>query len=120
MGRVSASLELPYPADRVFGVATRVDDLPRWLPEVVEATLLDAPLAPGSRVRLKLSGAVAGAEVVGTVKQLRAPSSLVIGGSGGSLSVEVRSRLVFLRLDCTWFADAPALPSFLLLGFNAG
>ena len=56
MGRVGASLELPFPAAPVFRVATRIEDLPKWLPEVVAATLLDAPLAPGSRVRLKLSG----------------------------------------------------------------
>ncbi len=93
MGRVGASLELPFPAERVFVVATRVDDLPRWLPEVVAASLQDPPLATGSRVRLKLSGAAAGAEVTGTVRQFRPPSMLVIAGSGGPLSVEVRTRL---------------------------
>ncbi len=93
MGRVGASLELPYPAARVFAVATRVDDLPRWLPEVVSASLQDRPLATGSRVHLKLSGAAGGAEVTGTVRQLRPPSILVIAGSGGPLSVEVRTRL---------------------------
>jgi len=93
MGRVSASLELPYSAERVFAVATRVDDLPRWMPEVVSASIVDPPLEPGSRVRLKLSSAAAGADIVGTVRQLRAPSMLVIAGSGGPLTVEVRTRL---------------------------
>ena len=93
MGRVGASIELPYPPERVFRVATRIEDLPRWLPEVVEATLIDTPLASGSRVHLKLSGAAAGAEVTGSVRQLRPPSILVIGGSGGPLTVEVRTRL---------------------------
>jgi uncharacterized protein YndB with AHSA1/START domain len=93
MSRVSASLELPYPAERVFEVATRIDDLPRWLPEVTVASLLDTPLALGSRVRLKLSSAAAGAEVTGTVRQLRPPSMLVIAGAGGPLAVEVRTRL---------------------------
>jgi uncharacterized protein YndB with AHSA1/START domain len=93
MGRVSASIELPYPADRVFAVATRIDDLPRWLPEVQMASLLDPPLATGSRVRLRLTSAAAGAEVTGTVRQLRPPSIMVIAGSGGPLAVEVRTRL---------------------------
>ncbi len=93
MGRVGASLELPYPPERVFAVATRIDDLPRWLPEVVAASLLDAPLANGSRVRLKLSAAAASTEVTGTVRQMRPPSMLVIAGSGGPLTVEVRTRL---------------------------
>jgi uncharacterized protein YndB with AHSA1/START domain len=93
MGRVGASLELPYPAERVFAVATRVDDLPRWLPEVVSASVLDPPLAQGSRVRMRLSSAAGGVEVTGTVRQLRPPSMAVIGGSGGPLTVEVRTRL---------------------------
>lgn len=93
MSRVSASLELPYPAERVFEAATQIDDLPRWLPEVAAASLLDAPLATGSRVRLKLSSAAAGAEVIGTVRQLRPPAILVIAGAGGPLAVEVRTRL---------------------------
>lgn len=93
MGRVGASIELPYPAERVFAVATRVDDLPRWMPEVVSASVIDPPLAPGSRVRMRLSSAAAGAEVTGTVRQLRPPSMLVISGAGGPLSVEVRTRL---------------------------
>ena len=77
----------------MFRVATRIEDLPKWLPEVVSATLLDTPLMTGSRVRLKLSPAAAGTEVTGTVRQLRSPSILVIGGSGGPLAVEVRARL---------------------------
>ncbi len=117
MGRVSASLELPYPPDRVYRVATRIEDLPRWLPEVVDATLLDASLAPGSRVRLKLSGAAAGAEVVGTVRQLRAPSTLVIGGSGGPLNVEVRTRLDPVGEAATRIALEIDLSAPPLLGF---
>ena len=52
MGRVGASLEIPYPPETAFAVATRIDQLPAWLPEVVTATLLDSPLSPGSRLRL--------------------------------------------------------------------
>lgn len=119
MGRVGASLELPHPPERVFRVATRIEDLPRWLPEVAEAELLDAPLAPGSRVRLKLSAAAAGTEVVGTVRQLRAPSILVIGGSGGPLSVEVRTRLVPVGEGSTRISLEIDLHASPLLGFIA-
>jgi uncharacterized membrane protein len=93
MGRVSAALELPYPADRVFRVATRIGDLPRWMPEVVSAELLDPALAPGSRIRLKLGPATGGAEITGTVQELRAPQLLSIAGSGGPLAVKVLVRL---------------------------
>jgi len=119
MGRVGASLELPYPQEPVFRVATRIDDLPKWLPEVVSASLLDPPLAVGSRVRLKLSAAAAGTEVVGQVRQLRSPSILVIGGSGGPLSVEVRARLDPVGEAATRIALEIDLSTSPLLGFIA-
>jgi uncharacterized protein YndB with AHSA1/START domain len=117
MGRVGASIELPYPPERVFRVATRIEDLPRWLPEVVEATLIDAPLASGSRVHLKLSGAAAGAEVTGSVKQLRPPSILVIGGTGGPLTIEVRTRLDPVGEGSTRIALEIDVSTSPLLGF---
>lgn len=93
MGRIASALSLPYPADRVFAVATRIADLPRWMPEVVAAELLDPALAVGSRVRLRLSSAAAGAEVTGAVTVLDPPHGLEIAGSGGPIGVEVRVRL---------------------------
>ena len=93
MGRVSASLQLPYPVETVFGVATRIADLPRWLPEVIAAELLDAELTVGSRVRLRMGAAAGNSEIVGTVKQYRPPNILAIGGSAGPLSIDVRTRL---------------------------
>jgi uncharacterized protein YndB with AHSA1/START domain len=93
MGKVGASLQLPHPPETVFRVATRIADLPRWLPEVVEAQLLDPTLAVGSRVRLRMGAAAGHVEVIGTVKQLRAPTITAIGGSAGPLSIDVRTRL---------------------------
>lgn len=93
MATITAAVELPYPVEDVFRVATRIPDLPRWLPEVVAAELLDPELAVGSRVRLKLGPAAGGAEITGTVKELMEPSTLVIAGSGGPLHVRVQTRL---------------------------
>jgi hypothetical protein len=93
MGRVSAALELPYPAAQVFRVATRIPDLPRWWPEVVAAELLDPSLVVGSRIRLKMGQAAAGAEITGTVDELRPPEQLSIAGAGGPLTVKVRVHL---------------------------
>ena len=93
MGRVATSLSLPYPVDLVFRVATRVADLPRWMPEVVAADLLDPTLAIGSRVHLRLSSAAAGAEVTAAVTELTPPTRLVMVGSGGPLGVTVRVTL---------------------------
>ena len=89
MGRISASVALPYPPDLVFRVATRIEDLPRWMPEVVSAELLDPPLALGSRVRLRLSAAAAGYLVTVTVRELVPGARLVMKGSGGPLGVAV-------------------------------
>ncbi len=93
MSRVTAAVDLPYPADLVFRVATRVPALPRWLPEVVAAELLDPALALGSRVRLTLGPGTGNAEITGVVQELRAPELLEIAGSGGPLTVAVRTRL---------------------------
>jgi uncharacterized protein YndB with AHSA1/START domain len=119
MGKVGASLELSHPPERVFRVATRVDDMPRWLPEVVSAELLDGTLEVGSRVRLKLGPAVGGLEVTGAVKQLRAPSILVIAGSGGPLAIEVRTRLDPTPAGGTRIALEIHLSASPMLGFVA-
>jgi uncharacterized protein YndB with AHSA1/START domain len=96
MGRVTTTVELPYPIADVFRVATRIADLPRWLPEVVAAELLDPRLEVGSRVRLKLGPATGGAEITGTVTELLAPTVLAIAGSGGPLRVTVGTQLAAL------------------------
>lgn len=93
MGRVTASIDLPYTAERVWRVATRIEDMPRWLPEVVDAELLDPALVPGARIRLRLGPATGNAEITGTVADLREPERLEISGSGGPLKVRVWTRL---------------------------
>ena len=42
-------MTLPYPPELVFRVATRVEDLPRWMPEVVSAERLDPTLLEASK-----------------------------------------------------------------------
>jgi uncharacterized protein YndB with AHSA1/START domain len=76
MGGVSTSIDLGFPAELVFRVATRIPDLPRWMPEVESAELMDAELAVGSRVRLRLGPGTGHAEITGTVETLRAPELL--------------------------------------------
>jgi uncharacterized protein YndB with AHSA1/START domain len=89
MGRIAATASLPYPPERVWRAAIRIEDLPGWMPEVIAAELLDAPLAIGSRVRLRLSAAAAGAEVTASVSRLAPATELVMTGSGGPLGVTV-------------------------------
>ena len=89
MGTITTAVELPYPIADVFRVATRIPDLPRWLPEVVSAELLDPSLRVGSRVRLKLGPATGGAEITGTVTELVEP---VDAGDRRGLAGRSRSR----------------------------
>lgn len=117
MGTITAAVELPYPVSDVFRVATRIPDLPRWLPEVVEAKLLDPELRVGSRVRLRMGPAAAGAEITGTVTEFREPSTLALAGSGGPLGVKVRVRLAALGDASTRITLELALSAPPFLGF---
>jgi len=119
MGTTTASVDLPYPAATVFAVATRVDDLPRWLPEVVEATLLDPTMAVGSRVQLRLSQAAAGAVILGMVDELLAPERILISGSGGPVGVVVRVTLAATTPASTNVRLALELKTPAFLGFIA-
>ena len=119
MGRVGASLQIPYPAEVVFDVATRVEDLPRWLPEVVAAELIDPVMTVGSRIRLRMGAAAAGTELVGTVKQFRAPTILAIGGSAGPLTIDVRTRLDQVSPAATRIVLEIEISASPLLGFVA-
>ena len=119
MGRVGASLQVPYPAEVVFDVATRVDLLPTWLPEVADAELLDPELTVGSRIRLRMGAVAAGAELIGTVRQLRAPSILAINGSAGPLTIDVRTRLDPVTPEATRIVLEIEITASPLLGFIA-
>jgi len=118
MGTTTASVDLPYPAATVFRVATRVPDLASWLPEVVEATLLDPELVAGSRVRLKLGPAAGGAVIDGTVDEIAAPTSIAISGSGGPVGVAVRVQVTetspaSTRVDLILELSTPAFLGFI-------
>jgi uncharacterized protein YndB with AHSA1/START domain len=90
MGRVTSTIDLAYPVDLVYRVATRVPDMPRWMPEVAGAQLLDPTLGAGSRILLRLGPGTGNAEITGTVKRIQPPTLLELAGSGGPLTIKVR------------------------------
>jgi uncharacterized protein YndB with AHSA1/START domain len=119
MGRVTAAIDLPYAAERIWRVATRVEDMPRWLPEVVEAELLDPALVAGSRIRLRLGPGTGNAEITGTVAALRRPEAFEIAGSGGPLGVKVWTRLTSTGPDATRVSLELEISTPPFLGFIA-
>ena len=110
--------QLPYPAETVYRVATRIQDLPRWLPEVVGAELLDPTLSRGQprpvadgtggrRRRDHRDREAAAAAVDAGDRRLRGP-----------LSIDVRTRLdraahVHAGRRSRSRSDAPPLMGFI-------
>ncbi len=119
MGRVTAAIELPFTPEHIWRVATRVEDMPRWLPEVVEAELLDPWLRQGSRIRLRLGPGTGNAEITGTVAICREPEVLEIAGSGGPLGVKVWTVLEPAGPGTTRVALELAISTPPFLGFIA-
>jgi uncharacterized protein YndB with AHSA1/START domain len=115
--RVAASVELSHPIDRVFRVATRVPDLPKWLPEVVEAQLLDPVLAAGSRIRLRMGDGAGGLVILGTARAYRAPELLEITGKGGPVGFDVRVQLTAITPESTRISLEVTVSTPPFLGF---
>jgi uncharacterized protein YndB with AHSA1/START domain len=115
--RVAASVELSHPVDRVFRVATRIPDLPKWLPEVVEAQLLDPVLATGSRIRLRMGEGAGGLVILGTAKAYRQPELLEITGKGGPVGFDVRVSLAANGADATRISLEVTVSTPPFLGF---
>jgi uncharacterized protein YndB with AHSA1/START domain len=93
VSRVTAAVDLPHPIEKVFRVATRVPDLPRWLPEVADAELLSPAMAQGSGVRLRMGPNAGGMVISGSVKRYRPPELLELTGKGGPVGFDVRTTL---------------------------
>ena len=89
MIRVEREIEVERSASEVFDRLVRIEDLPRWQPEITEAAIESPPpLRPGSRLRLVAH--VAGQRVVanGTVTELDRPTRIGLAAKAGSADVE--------------------------------
>lgn len=89
MIRVEREIEVERSASEVFDRLVRIEDLPRWQPEISEAAIESPPpLRTGSRIRLVAH--VAGQRVVatGTVTELARPDRIGIAAKAGSADVE--------------------------------
>lgn len=117
MTRVTAAVDLPHPIERVFRVATRVEDLPKWLPEVAGAELLGPEMAQGSGIRLRMGPNAGGMVINGSVKAYRPPELLQLAGKGGPVGFDVRTALTATSAETTRIALQLEISTPPFLGF---
>lgn len=91
MIRVARDIDVDRPAAEVFERLTRIEDLPRWQPAIVEAALTsDGPIAAGSTLRIVAVAAGQRTEAVGTVTEFSRPERIGLEASAGPADVSAR------------------------------
>ena len=85
MIRVERAIDVERSASEVFERLTRIEDLPRWEPAIVEAALESPPpIGEGSRVRIVVDVANQRTTALGTVTAFQRPSRIAVAASAGS------------------------------------
>ena len=73
MIRVDREIDVDRPAAEVFERLTRIEDLPRWQPAIVEATLTSpGPIGVGSTIRIVAVAGGQRTEAIGNGDRVRA------------------------------------------------
>jgi carbon monoxide dehydrogenase subunit G len=89
--RVAREIDVDRPAAEVFERLTRIEDLPRWQPAIVEAALTsDGPIDAGSTLRIVAVAAGQRTEAIGTVTEFRRPEVIGIEAAAGPADVTAR------------------------------
>jgi carbon monoxide dehydrogenase subunit G len=90
--RVEREIDVARSASEVFERLTRIEDLPRWQPAIVEARLTSpGPLGVGSRVRIVVSTAPGRREEAeGTVTEFASPERIGIAATAGPADIAAR------------------------------
>ena len=85
MIRVERAIDVERSASEVFDRLTRIEDLPKWEPAIVEAALESPPpIGAGSRVRIVVDVANQRTTAQGTVTAFERPSRIAIEARAGS------------------------------------
>ena len=91
MIQVDREIEVNRPAAEVFDRLTRIDDLPRWQPAIVEATLTSPPpIGAGSKIRVVAVVGGQRIEAIGTVTEFVRPELIGLEASAGPADVTAR------------------------------
>ena len=85
MIRVERAIDVERSASEVFERLTRIEDLPKWEPAIVEAALESPPpISEGSRVRIVVDVANQRTTALGTVTAFERPSRIAVAAHAGS------------------------------------
>lgn len=100
MIQVDREIEVNRPAAEVFDRLTRIDDLPRWQPAIVEAALTSPPpIGVGSKIRVVAVVGGQRTEAIGTVTEFVRPELIGLEASAGP--ADVTARVVVTPLAAT-------------------
>jgi hypothetical protein len=89
--RVAREIDVARSAGEVFDRLTRIEDLPRWQPAIIEAARTsDGPLGVGSTIRIVAEAAGQRTEAVGTVTEFARPERIALDATAGPAAVTAR------------------------------
>ena len=91
MIRVAREIDVDRPAADVFERLTRIEDLPRWQPAIIEAELTsNGPIGAGSTLRIVAQTAGQRTEAVGTITDFVRPERIGLAATAGPAEVTAR------------------------------
>ena len=91
MIKVDREIDVDRPAAEVFERLTRIEDLPRWQPAIVEAELTSpGPIGAGSTIRVVALAGGKRTEAVGTITEFVRPDVIGLTASAGPADVTAR------------------------------
>ena len=91
MIQIAREIEVGRPPDEVFERITKIEDLPRWQPAIVEAEVTsDGPLDLGSTLRLVVAAGGRRTEAIDRVTEFQRPERLAVEASAGPADLAAR------------------------------
>jgi uncharacterized protein YndB with AHSA1/START domain len=88
---VEREVDVERSADEVFERLTRIEDLPRWQPAIVEARLTSpGPIGAGSTIRIVAAATGQRVEATGTVTEFDAPRRAALTADAGPAQITAR------------------------------
>jgi uncharacterized protein YndB with AHSA1/START domain len=89
--RVEREIEVARSAADVFERLTRIEDLPRWQPAIVEARLTSpGPIGAGSTVRIVAEAGGQRTEAAGTITEFARPELIGLTAKAGPADITAR------------------------------